>query len=441
MVLLRSRLILVATIALGAPSLLWAASAAAQEGGAPPMSGQGVAVAPDRKAELHVGIEAGAGLDTNPYSTPTSRNVFAGDLTARLRPSASVDYPGSLIGFKGEGVIEYGFLPGMLGNTGTQEFLLYQSLLAGDLELNRDGFLRFAVGDSFSWNSDPGNMAIGSVFNRIQNQLRAGVGLKPGGGALTAKLGYAFDFIKFLNIEGDSDIVQTGQLDNMLHTLALRADYKFLPRTGGFLALQGGWSSYPFDSAGVNETAFPVAAQLGVQGQLFAKVAGLASLGYSNPLVLDDAGAITTGTLIGVVGQAEVQWQPSLSTNLGGGFKRDFSPAPLYQYVGNNRFYVSLSQVLGGRFHLAVNSGYSILEFGQEQAQLSTATTDGFLRLDGHLDAAASLAYYFTDWLSVGLVDKVDWRVTNAANPAPDVGDGNYGFVRNQTMLTVAAKY
>ncbi|HJW75999.1 MAG: hypothetical protein A2138_06305 [Deltaproteobacteria bacterium RBG_16_71_12] len=419
--------------------VLMSCAAAAQEGGAPPMSGQGVAVAPDRKAELHLGIEAGAGLDTNPYSTPLSRNVFAGDLTARIRPSASVDYPGSLIGFKGEGIIEYGFLPGLLGNGNTREFLLYQSLLAGDLELNRDGFLRFAVGDSFSWNSDPGNMAIGSVFNRIQNELRAGVGIKPGGGALTAKLGYAFDFFKFLNVEGDSDIVATGQLDNMLHTLALRADYKFLPRTGGYLALQGGWSSYPFDVAGVNETAFPVSAQVGVQGQLFAKVAGLASLGYSNPLVLDDAGAISTGGLIGVVGQAEVQWQPSLSTKLGGGFKRDFAPAPLYQYVGNNRFYVNLSQVLGGRFHLSANSGYSILEFGVEQTPLSNATTEGFLRLDGHMDVAASLAYYFTDWLSVGLVDKLDWRLTNAENPGPD--GGNYGFVRNQTLLTFAAKY
>lgn len=416
--------------------LLAGTSAAAQELAAPAVEGQGVAIAPDRKAELHVGIEAGAGLDTNPYSTPLSRNVFAGDLTARLRPSASVDYPGSLLAFKGEGALEYGFLPGILGNANTQQFLLYQSLLSGDLEVNRDGMFRFAVGDSFSWNSDPGNLAIGSVYNRIQNQMRAGLGVKPGGGALTFKLGYSFDFAKFLDVEGNNNLVRTGQLDSMLHSLALRADYKFLPRTGGFLALSGGWTSYPFDAAGVNDQAFPVSAQLGVQGQIFAKVGGLASVGYSNPLVLDQ-GAIATGALIGVVGQAELRWQPSLSTTLGGGFRREFSPTPLYQYVGNNRFYVSLSQVLGGRFHLSANSGYSILEFGEEQTELSTATTEGFLRLDGHLDVSAALAYYITDWLAVGINDKLDWRVTNAAAPAGD----NYGFVRNQTLVTLAAKY
>ena len=436
---LRLHLLSVALVVLVA---LCATAAVAEEGGAPAMSGQGVAVAPERKAELHMGIEAGAGLDTNPYSSPLSENVFTGDFTARIRPTASVDYPGSLIAFKGEGAIEYGFLPGVLYDR-TRQFLLYQSLLAGDLEVNRDGMFRFAVGDSFSWNSDPGNVSVGVLFNRIQNQLRAGVGLKPGGGALMAKLGYAFDFVKFLDVQGGSAAVAAGELDNMTHSLALRTDYKFLPRTGGFLTLAGGWSSYPFDGAGVNEQAFPVSAQLGVQGQLFAKVGGLASLGYANPLVLDDAGAITTGGLIGVVGQAEVQWQPSLSTNLGGGFKREFSPAPLYQYVGNNRFYVSLSQVLGGRFHLAVNSGYSILEFGEEQIALSTATTGGFLRLDGHLDVAASLAYYFTDWLSLGLTDKLDWRITNAADPSREAAgeDGNYGFLRNQTMVTIAAKY
>lgn len=417
-------------------ALLASTTAAAQDAATPSVEGQGVAIAPDRKAELHVGIEAGAGLDTNPYSAPLDRNVFAGDLTARLRPSASVDYPGSMLAFRGEGALEYGFLPGMLGNADTREFLLYQSLLSGDLEVNRDGMFRFAVGDGFQWNSDPGNLAIGGVYNRLQNQLRAGVGLKPGGGALSFKLGYSFDFVKFLDIEGDNELVRTGQLDSMLHSLALRADYKFLPRTGGFLALSGGWTSYPFDAGGVNEQAFPVNAQLGVQGQIFAKVGGLASVGYSNPLVLDQ-GAIDTGGLIGVVGQAEVRWQPSLSTSLGGGFRRDFSPTPLYQYVGNNRFYLSLSQVLGGRFHLSANTGYSILEFGEEQTELSTATSEGFLRLDGHLDVAASIAYYFTDWLAVGINDKLDWRVTNASA----VAGGNYGFVRNQTLVTVTAKY
>lgn len=423
-------------------ALLAAVSAQAQAGAAAPAVSGG-ADATDGKAELHFGIEAGAGLDTNPYSDPLSNNRFTGDLTARIRPNAGVDYPGRFIAFKGDGALEYGFMPGILGTGGTAEYLLYQALLAGDLELNRDGMVRFAVGDSFSWSSDPSTVTIGDVFNRIHNQLRAGVGVKPGGGALNMRLGYAFDFSKFLDVFDDNDTVAAGQLDNMAHVLALRADYKFLPRTGGFLALQGGWFSYPFDVAGVNENAFPVTALLGVQGQIFPKTGGLVALGYSNPLVLDDAGAIATGTLIGVVGQAELQWQPSLTTSIGGGFKRDFNPTPLYQYVGTNRFYANLSQVLGGRFHLGLNAGYSILELGEEQVTLSTATTQGFRRLDGHLDVGGSLAYFFTDWFSVGVVDKLDWRVTNAAIPAPSStqGDGNLGYVRNQTLVTVAAKY
>ncbi len=430
-------------------TLAFAAAGGAQEGEAPsvsaeapPISGEGVALTPDRKSELHVGIEAGAGFDTNPYSTPLANNDFTGDITARVRPHASINYPGSLVSFKGEGALEYGFLPGVLDDN-TRQFLLYQSLLAADLEVNRNGMFRFAVGDSFSWNSDPGAVVVGALYNRLHNQLRAGVGYRPGGGALTTRLGYAFDFIKFLDVTGDSAIVATGQLDSMQHALQLRGDYKFLPRTGGFLTLTGGWNSYPFDVARINEHSFPVSAQVGLQGQLLAKLAGLVSAGYSNPLVLDANGAIDTAGLIGVVGQAEVQWRPTLTTHLGGGYRRDFSPAPLYQYVGNNRFYVELSQVLGGRFHLGVNSGYSIMEFGEEQAQLSTASEDGFLRLDGHLDVAASIAYYFTDWLSIALYDKLDWRLTNASSPAsaPNGVETNFGFLRNQTMLTVAAKY
>ncbi len=109
----------------------------------------------------------------------------------------------------------------------------------------------------------------------------------------------------------------------MTHTLALRADYRFLPRTGVFGEVSGGWSTYPFSS--VNPQAFPVTATIGLQGQLLAKVAGLASIGYSNPLVIDTvpdgSQGIVTGNLIGVVGQAEVQWQPSPLTHIGGGFQ------------------------------------------------------------------------------------------------------------------------
>lgn len=398
--------------------------------------GNGLALSPDGRSRLHIGLDVGAGFDTNPYSVPLgSPEGFAGDLVARIRPHVDVDAPGSTIAFSGIGMVDYGMIPGLVSGEQTRNFLLYQSLLGADLEVNRGGAFRFAVGDVFSWNSDPGFVVVGSLFNRITNNLRAGAGIRPGGGALDFRLGYDFQFVKYLDVEG---FISTSddELDNMTHTAQLRVDYKFLPKTGVFGVVSGGFNTYVNGSRDPAATpdSFPLNAQVGIQGQILAKLAGLASIGYANPFVVDE-GQLVTGSLIGVVGQAEVQWHPSPTTRIGGGFQRSFAPAPLYQFLGNNRFYATLNQLLAGRFLLGVNAGYSILEFGEEQVELSTVRVG---RLDGHLDGVVNLSYFFTDWLSLGISNSLDWRVTNADDPASRV---NFGFIRNQTLLLASARY
>lgn len=418
------------------PSSSQASQAALPSVGVQVAGGNGFALSADGRSRLHLGIDAGVGFDTNPYSVPLDQGGFSGDVAARIRPRANIEYPGSTLAFEGTAMVDYGFLPGLI-DPGTRNLLLYQSMLSADVEVNRGGALRFAVGDSFSWNSDPGLASVGLIFNRIHNQLRAGTGFRPGGGALEFKLGYALDIIKYLELQQENGTVAEGDLDNMLNTLSFRTDYKFLPRTGFFGSVAIGYSVFdPFGigTATENPTAFPLTVLVGVQGQILAKVAGLASIGYTNPFVIDPQDGLVTGGLIGIAGQAEIQWAPSPTTRMGGGFQRSFAPTALYQYAGNNRFYASLNQLLAGRFSLNLNAGYSILEFGEEVVPLSDQPTG---RLDGHLDTVAGLTYFFTDWLSLGITDKVDWRVTNA----DEVGGGNYGFIRNQTFVLASLAY
>jgi Putative beta-barrel porin 2 len=405
------------------------------------INGPGFGLTPDRRALLHLGVDAGAGFDTNPYSAPNGEQIdtFSGDVTARVRPNLQLDYPGSTLAFRGGAMVDYGFLPGLI-NPSTRTFLLYQSMLNADLEVNRGGMFSFAVGDSFSWNSDPGYVTVGSLFNRVNNQLRAGLGLRPGGGALQFRLGYAFDFSWYLDVLGQGGPIAEGVFNSMMHSLQLRADYKFLPKTGFFAAVGGGWHSYPFSD--VNPDSFPINVNVGLQGAILSKLSGLVSLGYSNPMTVQNGGVVTA-TVIGAVGQAEIQWTPSPATRLAGGFQRSFTPAPLYQYLTNNRFYAGFNQIVGGRFVIGVNAGYSILQFGEEQeidGQQLTDRIDGD-RLDGHLDANAQVAYFFTDWFSVAVADRVNWRVTNASDITLAAGDTNLGFVRNETLLLASLRY
>lgn len=415
-------------------SLCAASSASAQAAGLKAEGESGVALSEDGRSRLHLGLDAGAGFDTNPYSLTEANEDFGGDFVMRVRPYLEVNAPGSLIAFKGRGGLDYGLLPGAI-NPDTRSFLLYQMNVAGDLEVNRGGMFNFGVGDTVSWNSDPGVAVIGALLNRIHNQLRAGVGMTPGGGTLQFRLGYAFDFTKYLDIQNNRGLVGDGVLDSMRHGLTLRSDYRFLPKTGVFASVAAGWQSYPFTDT--QPQAFPVSVNVGLQGNILPKLAGLVSLGYSNPLVVDGTGLVTGG-VIGVVGQAEVQWAPSPQTSIAGGYQRKFDPIALYQFVTNNRFYGRLQQNLLGRFSLSVNAGYSILEFGNEVAGDIELTDRATGRLDGNLDVGVNVSYFFFDWLSAGITNDFDWRATNANDVATDT---SLGYIRNQTLAVVSVRY
>lgn len=426
---------MIRNLAIGAIAALLTSTTASAQVAAMNAEGEaGLALSEDGRSRLHVGLDAGAGFDTNPYSVSLDEPEFGGDITARIRPYLDISAPGSLISFRGRAALDYGFLPGAI-NPETRSFLLYQSQIGADLEVNRGGMFTFAVGDTVSWNSDPGIAVLGSLLNRVHNQLRAGVGFTPGGGTLAFRLGYSFDFLKYVDIQGNQGIIADGLLDTMRHSLTLRTDYRFLPKTGLFNTISAGWQTYPFTDTQPN--AFPVTVTVGIQGNILPKLAGLASVGYSNPFVVDDTGLVTGG-VVGIVGQAEVQWAPTPATGLAAGFQRKFDPIALYQYVGNNRFYGRFNQTLLGRFGLGLNAGYSILEFGDEVAGGVQLTNQQTGRLDGNLDVGASASYFFYDWLSAGITNNLDWRMTNAADASTTQ---NLGYVRNQTLLVASVRY
>lgn len=420
-------------------SSLLATTSWAQAAGLQADNEGGFKLSDDGQSRLHLGLDAGIGFDTNPYSATLDTADFSGDVIGRIRPYLDVSTgPGSLLQFKGKASLDYGFLPGVI-DPDTQQFLLYQANVAADLEVNRGGMFSFAAGDTLSWSSDPGVATVGTLLNRLTNQLRLGTGFTPGGGTLGFRLGYTFDFSKFFDVDGvqSGSLIEQGALDTMRHGLNLRADYRFLPKTGVFANLGAGWQSYPFTNT--QPQAFPVSVLVGIQGNFLPRLGGMAAVGYSNPLVLKN-GAIDSGDILGVSGQLEVQWQISQQSTLAAGFQRRIDPMALYQYVTNNRFYARFQQGLLGRFVLTANAGYSILEFGDEEGGGLTLTDRPTGRLDGNLNGTVSLNYYFFDWLSVGLANDIDWRVTNAN----DVSDGtpvNLGYLRNQTLALLSVRY
>jgi hypothetical protein len=425
-------------------AVMLALPAAAQQGGGPGGGGprvlaegdDGFSLSEDGRSRLHVGVTAGTGFDTNPYTTPLANPEFGGDVVVRIRPYVNVNAPGSTLAFSGVAQLDYGFLPGLI-SPDTQSFLLYQALVGADLELNRGGAFSFAVGDSVSWNTDPGVVVLGSLLSRVRNRLQAGVGFRPGGGTLNTRLQYTFDFTKFIDIQGSGGIIADGVLDSMNHNLQLRADYRFLPKTGVFGAIRAGWQTYPFTNT--QPQAFPVTINAGLQGNLLPKLAFLVSAGYSNPFVIDNTGLVT-GAIVGVVGQAEAQWQLGPQTKVAGGFRRTFEPIALYQYIGDNRFYARFGQTLG-QFELALRAGYGALEFGEEQAGNLALTDTPIGRFDHAVDGSIALNFHVTRWFAFGIINTTDWRATNASDVSDPITPINLSYFRNETLLIASAKY
>lgn len=410
----------------------------------------GVALSEDGRSRLHLGVDAGVGFDTNPYTTPLATGQFNGDGVARIRPYVEAVMPGSLLSVRGRTALDYGVLPGVV-NPDTRAFLLYQASAGGDVEVNRGGALNLAVGNTVSMNTDPGIVALGTLLSRVNNQARIGVGFVPGGGTLRLRLGVTNSLLHYFPASTtDSAVLIDGVLDSMSTNATLRADYRFLPKTGAFATVGAGWFLFPFSSRELPQ-AFPVSVRVGLQGQVQTKLSGLVSVGYENPLVYNRNG-LQSGNVVGLVGQGEVQWAPFPTTSLAGGFVRRFDPIALYQFLGQNKTYVRASQLFGVT-QVAANVAWNVLEYGAEDtgsaaclqseledcAQLTDKVTG---RVDHAIVGGITASYFVLPWLSLGVSNNTDWRITNArtvaAEGAPSI---DLSFLRNETMLIASARY
>jgi len=340
-------------------------------------------------------------------------------------------------------------MPGVF-QEGTSSPLLYHADAHAAAEFSRGAPMSFALRDSVAWYTDPGQAALGALQSRINNNLLAGLAFKPGGGALMLRTDYSFGFEKYVTPIGQepSDTgLASGVQDSMRHLVHVRADWRFLPRTGAFFDARGGINSYPFGD--VNPTSYPLWLKTGVMGQFSRKLSGVISAGYGNPFVMDTPTGggeetLVTAAFPGVIGHVELRWFPNMSTQIAGGIKRDVNPAAVYQYVAVSSGYFQLEQKIGRKMRLTADLSAGMIEFGDEQYSTPFSfTTKPTGRVDTTVSLHLEAGYSVTEWLSIGILERFNARLTEADQVDSTSGAqlGNLSLNRNELFLIGSIHY
>ncbi|GEM_PF-7033561 len=414
--------------------------------------GRGVAVK-SKKTRMHLSLDAAAGVDTNPYSVPSDPDIngdqVGADMVLRLRPGLAMSNSDAAILWDTGFTFDWGMMPGVF-NERTQNNLLYHANAHAGLEFNRGAPMSFAIRDTVGAFSDPGQVSLGQVQSRINNDFLAGLAFKPGGGALVLRTDYNFGFERYITpigFEEGSSNMANGDFDSMRHYAHARVDWRFFPRTGAYLDLRGGAHVFPFSD--VNPDSYPFWVRTGILGQFSRKSSGVVSLGYGNPFVMDTPTGggektLVTASFPGVIGHMEYRWFPNMTTQIAGGLKRDVTPAAVYQYVANSRAYVQFQQKFGRKMTASGDVSYGILEFGDEQySGPYPFTTKPTGRVDQNIGARLELGYSVFEWMSVGLMERFAYRITeaNMVDSLSGRVSGNLSFLRNELFVIGSVRY
>ena len=144
-----------------------------------------------------LGIKAGAGrlhpaidldfvYDSNvSYSSSGS----AADMIMKIRPGITLSFPSEMVDFEMSGRVGYDYYFGVDNSVSSD-----LSSVAGEADLhlgiNPKGQFSFFFEDIFSRTSDPRYNSLSGKFDRTDNEAKARLQFKPGGGALMFDLAY-----------------------------------------------------------------------------------------------------------------------------------------------------------------------------------------------------------------------------------------------------------
>jgi hypothetical protein len=286
------------------------------------------------------------------------------DLITHLRPGLRLDAPGAQTSFTGAARLDYEIFAGLGGPTRSLSFLA--AAADAGLQTGHGGSTTFDLVDHFSRSDRTSNPALGIGTITDSNNLDARLGLLPGGGALELGLGYNFGIEAYeLHSAGNvgcaitqpsCDGTKYGGFGSQTHRGTADVRWRFLPKTAAMAEVS--WAARSYSSASSNVNTKPLRASLGLLGLITEKVRVVLKAGYENTF------ASTGQNYAGLVGQAELGWEPGITTKVAVGVLRSAeSVSDLYGWYSDSRLYASLSMLFIGKLLVTGGANVDLLGF------------------------------------------------------------------------------
>ncbi len=422
----------IATIAITATLFGFARSASAQAWLSNRALGEGRGIRVGN-FELHPGLGAEVGYDTNVFASPNSSMATRplGAVRLRITPSFAVSTLGQQRTAGATPQTNFRFY---VSSTYHRFVPLDGTVTEMDRVMNASNFgvnsgvrvelfphrnWTFAVSDDFArivqGSADYGVSL--SQFNRIQNRAGLALQFNPNSGVL----GFSLSYMNHLEFFERSDVSFYSYMANEI-TFANR--WRFLPQTA-FVFDASIIPTFYFNNGGAPlalSPSHPMRARFGLNGLFSERFGLLAMVGYQGTFYERGDNADT------VIFTLEARYLIDQRSTFLGGVARDIQHALVGGFNIRNRLYVDYSHNFGGRFLLSIRSSGGIMEYGCLTDPGGACALPGGRISGGGVDPnSGRFTTYRIDGTLFGEYRPTDWFGVNLTTSlSTNLGDVNF---------------
>jgi hypothetical protein len=266
-------------------------------------------------------------------------------------------------------------------------------------------------------------------FTQDRNRAGAELGIRPGGGMVTATLGYELN----VDLFEENPNPRTGNPDSFWHMFSGGGRWKFLPKTA--LTLDVAYAIYNRDNSVLPTTGEPayedstaLRTTVGVTGLITPKVTAVAKLGYgrANYDAGEDFGS--------VIAALQLNWRPTLVSKLALGYDRDFQDSVNANFYVDDYVYASYEHLVGGRWLFTVKPGVRARRYESNRPQFTPS--DPLERSDTIGELQAGLSFQVLSWFLVGAAYNLQTDSTGAT-----IADQDPSFTRHVVLFRAEAAF